>query len=656
MSSRDLAAENHLTGYPERTEQRLGFLDRAAQKLYCQARAWRETNARQSPRSFLDHVNGWKNELASRDPAALREEARAVGSALERQGFLDAPLARAFAIVREAAGRELGQQHYDEQLLGGRMLLGPRVVEMETGEGKTLTATLAAASAALAGVPTHVITANDYLATRDTEMLRPLYHALGLRVACIRPEMQPVQRRAVYQNDVVYCSNKEIAFDYLRDRIALGRTLTLGRSAVSRLAGLGSGSDNVVLRGLFYAIVDEADSVLIDDARVPLIISNTSQDKASSELYHQAVRIARALEEGRDFVMSRHGAAAELLDPGRERLRREAERLGGLWTGSRRSEELVSKALVALHGLRPDIDYLVKDGKVQIVDEYTGRLMADRSWERGLHQMVEAKEGVEVTVHREPIARMSYQRFFRRYLRLAGMTGTAREIRGELASVYGLSVVPIPTHRPLRRHDAGSHIAATLEVKWQSVVDRVTALHVEGRPVLVGTRSVRASELLSARLHERGLPHQVLNARGDLNEATLVAAAGEHGRITVATNMAGRGTDIVLGKGVAELGGLHVIGTERHDAGRIDRQLFGRSGRQGDPGSFELFASLEDDLFVSSTTAAWRRACAPSRRLAVTSMRWVQRRVERRHARQREQLLAHDQQQDMLLAFSGRPE
>jgi preprotein translocase subunit SecA len=571
---------------------------------------------------------------------------------LRREGFRPEVAARSFALVREAAARSIGERHYDVQIAGGWVLLRGMVAEMETGEGKTLTATLAAGTAGLAGIPTHVVTVNDYLAARDAAWMGPVYAALGISVGVIQQGMTLEERRAAYECDVTYCSNKEVAFDYLKDRIVLGRNATRVRLISERLFGGPSRSDRVILRGLCYGIVDEADSVLIDEARTPLIISNRTDVSQERELYEAALGMARRLALHEEFEIDERDHSIRITDPGRARLEELCAPLGGIWTGSQRREDLVRQALTAVHVLKRDADYLVKDGRVQIIDEYTGRLMADRAWEHGVHQLVEVKEGVDLTGRQEPRARISYQRFFRRYLRLAGMTGTAREVAGELGAVYGLPVVRVATHRPLRRGSRGERVFRTADAKWDSVVERIAEVHSLGRPILVGTRSVAASELLSARLDEAGLPHCMLNARQDAHEAEVIADAGQRGRITVATNMAGRGTDIRLGAGLGELGGLHVIATERHDARRIDRQLFGRCGRQGDAGSFEMFVSLEDEIFTRYAGPVSRRfgGVHHLQRLAVGA---AQRRAQRIHARVRQRLLKFDRDLETTLAFSG---
>jgi preprotein translocase subunit SecA len=413
-----------------------------------------------------------------------------------------------------------------------------------------------------------------------------------------------------------------------------------------------------------FGIVDEADSVLVDEARTPLIISAGGElEELEEQLYETAVALGRRLQPEVHFSLEARQRQARLTEAGALHLEKLSADLGGVWRGPRRRADFVTQALVALHAFVKDVDYLVVDGKVRIVDEFTGRVMPDRTWQRGLHQMIEAKEGCEVTAHTEPLARISYQRFFRRYLRLAGMTGTAAEVGGELWSVYRLPVARIPTNRPVARKNWGARVYGTQAEKWSAVVERIRSVHESGRPVLVGTRSVAASEHLSSLLTAEGLEHRVLNARQDEEEAEVVAAAGGRARITVATNMAGRGTDIRLPADVVEAGGLHVIATERHESHRIDRQLFGRCGRQGDPGSYEVVVSLEDELFRShgrglgllvrdagaggGDPRSWRRRLA---------MGGAQARAERLFARMRRSLLKLDGQVDTMLAFSGRGE
>ncbi len=584
---------------------------------------------------------------------------------LRREGLKGELVAQAFALAREAAVRTLGMGHFDIQLIGGLVLLKGMVAEMETGEGKTLTATLPACTAALAGIPVHIITVNDYLAERDGEWMGPIYQALGLSVGTIKHGVDPESRRRAYRCDVTYCTNKEVAFDYLRDRIVLWDRPSEVRLQLERLYGERSRVNRLTMRGLPYAIVDEADSVLIDEARTPLIISAEGDGVDEQLLYKQALEIAESLTSGEDFSISPSERSLELTEQGKLHIEDIARWNGSMGMNRQQREELVRQALVAQHLFYRDKHYLIKDGKVQIVDEYTGRLMPDRSWERGLHQLIEIKENCEMTRRKETQARISYQRFFRRYLHLAGMTGTAREVAGELWSIYRLRVVTIPTNRPLNRSYLPDRVYRKSDQRWEAVIHRISEMHKGTRPVLIGTRSVAASEHLSQLLTEAGLPHKVLNARQDREEAEIIAGAGEPARITVATNMAGRGTDIRLAPGVAEKGGLHVIATERHEAGRIDRQLFGRCGRQGDPGTSEAIASLEDELVTVyiRKLSQWV-ARAVLKRPGTLIARWTgkilfhraQRKAERLHARMRHDLLKMDEQLGDALAFSGRPE
>ncbi len=601
---------------------------------------------------------------ADLDAAGLSQAAAELRKDLFAQGFKDELVARAFALTREVSQRTLGIRHFDSQVAGGWVMLQGKIAEMQTGEGKTLAATLPACTAALSGIPVHVVTVNDYLVTRDAEWMRPVYETLGLTVGTITEEMDADARRVAYGCDITYCTNKQLVFDYLKDRLVVGRGAGRLRLELQGLHQTSEGKGGrLLLRGLCFAIVDEADSVLVDEARTPLIISQSREAAGESRRYRQALQLANTLGTGVDYTVDLQRRDIEFTSRGKGRLWELVQPMGGIWQGERQRESLVLQALHARHMFERDKHYLVRDGKVQIIDEYTGRVMPDRSWEQGLHQLIEVKEGCEITSPPDTLARISYQRFFRRYLRLAGMTGTAREISGELWSVYRLGVVTIPTHRPPQRRRLPTRVYGNGAAKWRAVVERIRALHTDGRPVLVGTRSVAASEHLSALLEDAGLPHRVLNARQDQAEAEIVADAGQPGRITVATNMAGRGTDIHLGPGVAELGGLHVIATERHEARRIDRQLFGRCARQGDPGSFESLLAIDDELvstyyrgfFTKLLGRAGTRGCLVPGAGAVVVAR-AQRAAERRHARMRRALLKMDEYLGNVLAFSGRPE
>jgi len=649
--------------YPERQVPRLNSLDHLAERIIAPA-ARRLAGRIPQPDSFLALVGQWERPFHTLSRQAVQDEAALLKTQLVRDGYQEKVVARTFALVREVAYRMLGQRHFDVQMLGGWALLKGLIAEMDTGEGKTLTATLAACTAALAGTPVHVVTVNDYLAARDAEAMGPVYRTLGLSVGVIVHGLTAEARRAAYGCDVTYCTNKELVFDYLKDRLVVGQQDGRVHLQLERLYHDHARIDRLLLRGLHYAIVDEADSVLIDEARTPLVIAGRGSDVLERRVYEQAIELAKTLAEGRDFALDRRHRAVRLTPTGEGLVHRTAGSLEGLWKGRQRRLALVSQALTALHLFIRDQHYLVHDNKVQIVDEYTGRVMPDRNWERGLHQMIETKEGCPLGDRHETLARISYQRFFRRYLRLAGMTGTAREVTKELWAVYGLGTVRIPTNRPTKRVGVREQVFETADDKWAAVVDEIQQAHRAGRPVLVGTRSVAASEHLSRLLCQKGLPHQVLNARQDREEATIVARAGEPGRITVATNMAGRGTDIKLAPVVVPLGGLHVIATERHDAGRIDRQLFGRCARQGDPGTYAVLLSLEDEL-VMTHGDSWTRWVARQarvlpgtwlQRLGKFVTRRAQRRAERLHSRVRQAVLKMDDQLDSALAFTGRSE
>lgn len=615
--------------------------------------------------AFVSRVDSHGDRLRSLNDRDLMHEADQVREAMHRDGFKRGHVTRSFAVIREIAARTIGKRHFNTQIMGGYVLLKGMIAEMETGEGKTLTATLAAGTAALAGVPVHVLSVNDYLTERDAEIMGPVYRALGLTVGCVIHGMTPEARRKAYSCDITYCTNKEIAFDYLKDWIALdeGRRSTM-RLHGEHLYGEGGNADNLLMRGLFYAIVDEADSILIDEARTPLIISKACNSREERDFLRQALEIAEGLEEDRDYSLERDQKKILLTPEGKERIKELSLPMGPLWSGMVRREEIVTRALNALFFLNRDEHYLVRDGKVQIIDEYTGRVMPDRSYERGLHQLIEIKEGCEITNRTETIARISYQRFFRRYLHLAGMTGTAREVRGEFWSVYGLPTLRIPTYRRMRRKRWPDRIFASEDAKWKAIAERTDAMNGKGRPVLVGTRSVAASEKAAGFMDSLGVRYRVLNAKQDKEEAEIISHAGEKGVVTIATNMAGRGTDISLGPGVEELGGLHVILTERHEAGRIDRQLAGRCGRMGDPGTYEAILSLEDPILGEDAGGAAAEIAVKilgersfiSGRIAERTILRAQKKVERSHARIRKGLLIEDARRGDMLSFSGRPE
>jgi preprotein translocase subunit SecA len=648
--------------YAERSDPEPNWLDRIVDAAWGWLRPKVAFDAARLSR-IVGAVDAAAAGLEAAGDDEILQAARALAPRLAREGFTQELAARAFALVREQAHRRLGQRHHPVQLVGGWAMLRGMLAEMETGEGKTLTATLPAVTAALAGLPVHVVTVNGYLARRDAQALAPLYEAFGLSVGLVDERDPPAARRQAYACDVVYATNKDLVFDYLRDRLALGRVRSRARLNLGRLAGAGRGDEPaLLLRGLHFAIVDEADSVMIDEARTPLIISAGEAD-SDAQLYADALRIAGSMREAEHYRIERETSRVRLTGEGRAWLAAQCAGLAGAWRSARGREELAVQALTALHVYRRDRHYIVVDGKVQIVDEFTGRTMPDRSWERGLHQLIEAKEDVELTGQRRTIARLTYQRFFRRYLGLAGMTGTASEVAGELWAVYGLRVARVPTNRPVRRAIAGAHTFVAADARWRAVAESVERVVSQGRPVLVGTRSVEASERLGALLDARGIAHQLLNARQDRDEAEQIARAGQPGQVTVATNMAGRGTDIQLAPGVAGRGGLHVILTEYHESARIDRQLFGRCGRQGDPGSCEALVSLQDALFETNaarSAAALARAFGARgevpRWLAAALRRFAQFEAERRNSAVRRQTVRADRDSERALAFAGRGE
>jgi len=649
--------------YPEREDRRLNQLDRAIAALVGRLRQ-AALRFRGMDWSFVREVRTAEARLANASEAEFEFERRALVQKMRGGTFGRTEIARAFALTCHAAHRRLGQRHFDVQLFGGLVMLRGNVAEMDTGEGKTLTATLPAVAAALAGVPVHVVTVNDYLASRDAAWMAPIYNALGLSVGVVTEGMSTVERRRAYACDITYCTNKQIAFDYLKDRLILDQDTRALHMRVEALYRSQPRIRRVMMRGLCFAIVDEVDSVLVDEARTPLIISRAGDLSNLEETYVRAIRVAQKLQVPRDFTVREREWRVDLTDLGKAQIRLLSRHWGGVWAAESHRQELVGQALSALHLYERDKHYLVRDGHVQIVDEYTGRIMADRSWERGLHQMIEVKEGCEITGRQETLARISYQRFFRRYIMLAGMTGTAREIAAELWSVYRLHVIRIPANRPSQRKPLGQICYATEEQKLAAVIERVAELRRIGRPVLIGTRSVAASDRVSELLGAANLPHRVLNARQDMEEAEIIATAGQRGQITVATNMAGRGTDIVLGPGVAELGGLFVLVTERHDAGRIDRQLYGRCGRQGDPGQYQTLVSLQDDLmriFYGRRIEALARLLADgsgqlSTLVSCPLVRLAQWSAEFRHRAIRKSLMRADESLEDLLAFSGRAE
>jgi preprotein translocase subunit SecA len=595
-----------------------------------------------------ERVEKLEPEIHDLGAVRFREEVDKIRELARLNRLKGDALDRAAALAREGCLRAVGLRPYKVQVMGAMAMCEGAIAEMATGEGKTLTAAMAASIWAWAGRPVHVITVNDYLVQRDAEEMSPVYHMLGLKCGHVIHETPPPGRVDHYRRDVVYVTSKELVADFLRDQIAMGNLRNATQTSVGMMMSLGQRGGQMMVPGLFRVLVDEADSLLIDEAVTPLIISNSPDDEANATIYRAAYDLAKHMVLNRDFTIDRTVRSVDLTQRGSERLD-ELTNDSGFWRGKRRREELVTQALVASYCYVRDEQYLVaEDGTVQIIDEFTGRIMADRSWRHGLHQAIEVKEDVTVTADKENLARLSFQRFFRQYPHMAGMTGTAWESGGELWQIYQRPVIRIPTNKPCIRKHLPIRMFDTMQQKWEATVARVCELNEKGVPVLVGTRSVLASEEVSRRLTAAGKSHRVLNATQTKVEAEIVAQAGQRGQITVATNMAGRGTDIKLARDVAEIGGLHVISTEPHESGRVDRQLFGRAARQGDPGSAQMFTSIEDDLFLRHTPLArktWRTVGA--KRL----IKMAQARAERLNRFNRKQVLQSDDWMDQSLPF-----
>ncbi len=599
------------------------------------------------------------------DDQQLQQQARNMRSRLRRQGFTLALSAECFALIREASARTLQLRHYPSQLIGGWGLLQGKLVEMATGEGKTLVATLPASVVALAGYPVHVITVNDYLAERDAQKMQPLYRFLGLSVGVVKQGMEKPQRRQAYSQNITYCTNKELAFDYLRDSIELKNRSSSLHLALDTLSGQSNRANELVLQGLYFAIVDEADSVFIDEARTPLILSASVHDAQQAEDSQHALALAGRLQCDQHYTLQRQQREIRLSDEGKDWIGQQVaqQQLTGVWTSVRAREELITQALTAVLLFHKDQHYVISpENKIQIVDESTGRVMADRSWERGLHQLIEVKENCEITARRETLARLTYPKLFQRYMRLSGMTGTAQEVRAEIRSTYKLSVSRVPLNKASRRMYLPPRVFAHEADKWQAVAQRVAEQVALQRPVLIGTRSVKASEQISERLQQQGIAHRLLNAKQNDQEADIIACAGQPAQVTVATNMAGRGTDIELGAGVEQAGGLHVILTEYHESRRVDRQLFGRCARQGDPGSCEAIVSLEDELFslYAPEVTRWCRQLLTQQQLPAWLLQKLVNRAQSNAEAKAKNMRIHTNKQDQrlnkMLAFSGRGE
>ncbi|HEY8506181.1 MAG TPA: preprotein translocase subunit SecA [Gemmataceae bacterium] len=607
----------------------------------------------------------WERQFGSLSDEELKRHAGRLRGRARGGEPLKKLVPEAFGLCAVAIWRTLGMQPFDVQLAAGVCLHEGACVELATGEGKTLVAALPAFLNALAGKGVHVTTVNDYLAKRDAEWMGPVYERLGLSVGVLQMKMEDAARKEAYRKDITYGTASEFGFDFLRDRLKIRGGQATQAPFWAPWTGDGDGAPDMdprVQRGLYYAIVDEADSIFIDEARTPLIISSPTRMATPEEqvVYHWANRVAQQMQPGVHFLINIKKDKIELTEPGRQLIRYSNPPTGPHAEALDKLTEQVEKAVHANFRFTRDHHYMVIDDKVVIVDESTGRPMPDRHWREGLHQAVEAKEKVPITMATAHAAQITFQNFYKLYKKLSGMTGTIVQNWREMRRVYRLWVVCVPTNRPVIREHLPDRVFPNEEAKFDAVVEEVLRMQRAGRPVLIGTRSVEKSERLSEKLTAAGVPHRVLNARQNEQEAQIVAQAGQPGQVTVATNMAGRGTDIKLGPGVAEAGGLHVIGTERHEARRIDRQLIGRAGRQGDPGSGQFFVSLEDGILEA--LGVHRQEALEKLGREGGDRDWdvfrplferAQRRTERKHYRQRFDLMHHDKNRQELLADLG---
>lgn len=602
-------------------------------------------------------------QLCSVPEGKLREQLGKIQECFRRQSRgHEKHLPEALAIMTEISDRILGLRPYPVQIAGAMALFQGYIAEMATGEGKSLTACFPAVLAAWTGRPCHIITVNDYLSERDAHAFRPFYAFCGVSVGWVSSEMGSEERRTNYGKGVVYTTSKEILADFLRDRLKLGPYHQPSRRMIRYLLQPRSRArEGLVMRGLDTTIVDEADSVLIDEAVTPLIISHPQKNDDLLEACRIAHEIAETLTSPEDYHTDVKYREITLTASGRKRAEALSAVLPGFWHGTARREELITQALTAREFYHRDKQYVVHEGEVIIVDEFTGRLMRNRTWKHGLHQAVEAREGLALSNPSETLARLSFQRFFRFFRKLSGMTGTARDSAAEFWHIYGLPVLSIPTHRPCIRKQLEDRVFSRREEKWEAIIEEIIRWHGTGRPILVGTRSVIESEWLAAQLINRVLTLNVLNAVRHREEAEIVARAGKQGMITIATNMAGRGTDIKLGRGVEALGGLHVIVTERHESTRIDRQLMGRCARQGDPGSAQAFMSMDDELIQRFVPYPIRRILSTavekkSRRahhIAENTLLYAQRAAQRLAFLQRRGVLQMDTWLENALSFTG---
>lgn len=652
-------------GYPQRAASDDASALRDALRAL-RSRLARRVAAR-LPRRVARSLATTRERLRVADAGTLAAETDAVRLRLRRDGLSGQAGGEALALVAEQAARTLGKSPYDTQLQAAWLMLTGHLVEMATGEGKTLAAALAAAVAALGGAPVHVLTANDYLVRRDCDALAPLYAALGLSSACVLGGMPRAARERAWQHDIVYATAKELVFDYLRDHLSLegerdARVLRARAIAADDAGDASASAATPLLPGLCFGIVDEADSIVLDEACVPLILAAPCSP-IDAGAYRRAYEISCTLQRQRDYQLPHARRAVALTDAGRARVAAAVNDADTALAPARRACELVEAALAARLSYRRDRDYAVAADGLKLIDELTGRIAEGRQWSGALHPMVELKEGLEPGTPTATAAQITYQRFFPRYSRLGGMSGTLLEARHELHVLYGAPVVRVPLARRDRRRWLGERFFVDAAHKWHAVLQSVRAHAAAGRPVLIGTDSVASSAQLSALLHAAGVAHQLLNALQDAGEADLISRAGRHGVVTVATNIAGRGTDIRLDADAAAAGGLHVIATMRNRARRIDRQLIGRSARHGDPGSAEALIALDDPLVVDAWPRALLRAAAACARdgcvpalLARTLFTTAQRLAEWRDRALRRQLRGAAARTGELYGFAGGTE
>ena len=619
-----------------------------------------DARALTDPQQLITDIRSRAAQLTSLTPRELTDRADDLRGTLHNSRSFDFDadtLTAAFSLVCEAAKRTIGIEFYDVQLQAGLILAAESIAEMKTGEGKTYAAVLPAFLYSLVGRGVHVATANAYLAKRDCEMLKPLYEVLGATVGLVESDATAEQKRAAYSCDVTFAAGSEFGFDYLRDQVVLRQLADqpLGTDFLRLLRGTESGLRSTLQRPLAASIVDEIDNVLIDDACSPLLLSMDSDRPAEDAAAHIAARqLADRLTEPEDILIDRAAVSVRLTEKGNSRAWENADQLP-LKCLLRPWTVYIEQALRAKYIFRRDVQFVIKDQKVVIVDASTGRLFEERTWRDGLHQAIEAREGVPITAEKSSLARITRQRFSRLYRRLCGLTGTATGSEAEFRDVYRLSVSPIPTHRPCRREMLPTRFFTSADAKWAAVALAVRDLHLSGRPVLIGTRSITASERIAATLTKARLPFRLLNGVQSEDEADIIAQAGHSGAITIATNMAGRGTDIKPDTIALARGGLHVIAAEHHDSSRVDRQLIGRAARQGDPGSAQFFVSADDDLLVQY--GEWLRAemlLQPNRSGEITTdltkpVRRVQAHAEQTYDRQRRQLFLSEGQRDATL-------